>query len=202
YSRLNRQTGAIDVYARKLVVDEVANPEVEITLDEAREIDSAAEIGGEVVISKPSPPLGRIAAQAAKQVIYQKVKEAERENIHSEYSDRIGELVNGIVKRFERGDLVVDLGKTEAVLPRRGAVPRRALQPGRSHPDRDRRRGQDGQGSAGDGLAHRCPAADEAVRDGSAGNLRWDRRHHVGGPGSGRPGEDRRPIEGPGRGPG
>src|SRR5213593_788672 len=118
-SRLNRDTGAIEVYARRTVVEEVANSETEISLEEARSIAPDAEIGGAIEFSKPSPPLGRIAAQAAKQVIYQKVKEAERENIHSEYSGRISELVNGIVKRFERGDLIIDLGKTEAVLPRR-----------------------------------------------------------------------------------
>ena len=118
-SRLNRETGAIEVFVRKTVVDEVQNPESEISLEEARLIVSSTEIGGFVDVAKPSPTLGRIAAQAAKQVIYQKVKEAERENIHSEYSGRIGELVNGIVKRFERGDLVIDLGKTEAILPRR-----------------------------------------------------------------------------------
>jgi len=119
FSRLNRETGAIEVFAKKLVVDEVASPETEISIEEAQAIDPSAQVGGEIEFAKPSPPLGRIAAQAAKQVIYQKVKEAERENIHAEYSGRIGELVNGIVKRFERGDMVIDLGKTEAVLPRR-----------------------------------------------------------------------------------
>jgi N utilization substance protein A len=118
-SRLNRKTGDIEIFAKRLVVEEVVSPETEIGVEEARQISPDCQVGDYLEFAKPSPPLGRIAAQAAKQVIYQKVKEAERENIHSEYSGRIGELVNGIVKRFERGDLVIDLGKTEAVLPRR-----------------------------------------------------------------------------------
>ncbi len=118
-SRLNRATGDIEVFARRTVVETIETEDAEISLEDARQIRPDAALGDVIEISKPTPNLGRIAAQAAKQVIYQKVKEAERENIHHEFNDRVGELVNGIVKRFERGELVVDLGKTEAILPRR-----------------------------------------------------------------------------------
>jgi N utilization substance protein A len=118
-SRLNRTTGDIEDFARRPVVETIESEDSEITVEEAREFKPDATPGDVIEISKQNPNLGRIAAQAAKQVIYQKVKEAERENIHHEFNDRVGELVNGIVKRFERGDLIVDLGKTEAVLPRR-----------------------------------------------------------------------------------
>ena len=118
-SRFNREDGSISVFAVKRVVGQVENPDLEIALDEARSVDPEAALDGTVEIQKPSADLGRIAAQAAKQVLYQKVREAERENVFREFSERIGEILNGIVKRFERGDIVVDLGRTEAVLPKK-----------------------------------------------------------------------------------
>jgi len=118
-SRFNREDGSISVFAVKRVVGQVENPDLEIALDEARSVDPDAALDGTVEIQKPSADLGRIAAQAAKQVLYQKVREAERENVFREFSERIGEILNGIVKRFERGDIVVDLGRTEAVLPKK-----------------------------------------------------------------------------------
>jgi len=84
-----------------------------------RKYDPLAEMESMLRLPKPRVDLGRIAAQAAKQVIYQKVREAERDNVFKEYADRVGEVVNGIVKRFERGDIIIDLGRTEAILPRR-----------------------------------------------------------------------------------
>jgi N utilization substance protein A len=101
------------------VVETVENPSLEISLTEAREIDSTLEIDDTVEIPKPTDVLGRIAAQTAKQVILQKVREAERENIYNEYSQKIGEMVNGVAKRFEGPDIIVDIGKTEALLPLR-----------------------------------------------------------------------------------
>jgi len=118
-SRFNREDGSISVFAVKRVVGQVENPDLEIALEEARSVDPDAALDGTVEIQKPSADLGRIAAQAAKQVLYQKVREAERENVFREFSERIGEILNGIVKRFERGDIVVDLGRTEAVLPKK-----------------------------------------------------------------------------------
>jgi N utilization substance protein A len=118
-ARLNRESGNIEVYALKTVVDMVVDPNSEISLRDATRINPAAELDQEVEVHKPTAALGRIAAQTAKQVIFQKVREAERDNIFSEFGDRIAQLLTGMVKRTENGDLVVDLGRTEAVLPRR-----------------------------------------------------------------------------------
>jgi N utilization substance protein A len=111
--------GAIQIYGVRKVVEDVQDPAREVTLAEARKVDPAAEIDSEIRIPKPTEALGRISAQTAKQVILQKVREAERETIHSEYSGRVGELVNCTVKRIEGQDLMVDLGKTEARLPKK-----------------------------------------------------------------------------------
>jgi N utilization substance protein A len=113
------KNGGIKLYAVKTVADPVADPALEMTPAEAKRIDPAAEIGSIIRIQKPTDALGRISAQTAKQVIFQKVREAERETIYREYSDRVGELVNTSIKRIEGLDLVVDLGKTEARLPKR-----------------------------------------------------------------------------------
>ncbi|MEE9217506.1 MAG: transcription termination factor NusA [Acidobacteriota bacterium] len=118
-SRFDRESGALEVFALKRVVSEVADKDMEITLEEARNIQPDAQLEDAIEIRKPREALGRIAAQAAKQVIYQKVREAERENVYGEYSDRVGDLVNGIVKRFERGDIILDLGRTEAALAKK-----------------------------------------------------------------------------------
>ena len=118
-SRFHKDDGSISVFAIKRVVDEVEDADLEISLEDAHLLDPDAGIDSLVEIPKPTAELGRIAAQAAKQVLYQKVREAERENVYQEFSERIGEIVNGIVKRFERGDIVVDLGRTEAALPKK-----------------------------------------------------------------------------------
>ncbi|MCD6451004.1 MAG: transcription termination/antitermination protein NusA [Acidobacteria bacterium] len=122
-SRFNREKGVFEVFARKQVVEEVTNPEKEISLSEAVKYDPNIKVGEEINIPKSTEGLGRIAAQTAKQVIYQKVLEAEREKIFNEYHPRIGEIVNGIVKRFDRNDVIVDIGRTEAVLPKREQSP-------------------------------------------------------------------------------
>ncbi len=118
-ARLNRETGEVDVFAVKEVVDSVEDDDLEITEEAAREINADAKLGDFVDIPMETAELGRIAAQAAKQVIFQKVRDAERDNIHAEFVERVGELITGLVKRFERGDMVVDLGRTEGLLPRR-----------------------------------------------------------------------------------
>ncbi len=115
----NDQTGALEIFGVKKVVDTVLDPVKEISLQDARRIDPAVEVESEMRFPKPTDALGRISAQTAKQVILQKVREAERETIFSEYSGRVGELVNCSVKRIEGQDLVVDLGKTEARLPKK-----------------------------------------------------------------------------------
>ena len=111
--------GALEIYALKTVTDPVSDPVKEISLNEARRIDPAVEVGGSVRVARPTEALGRISAQTAKQVILQKVREAERETIFSEYSGRVGELVNCTVKRIEGQDLMIDIGKTEARLPKK-----------------------------------------------------------------------------------
>ena len=115
----DEKTGAIQIYGVRKVVEEVTDKDKEITLDAARKIDPDAQIDSEIRIAKPTEALGRISAQTAKQVILQKVREAERENIFSEYSGRVGELVTCVVKRIEGQDLVADLGKTEARIPKK-----------------------------------------------------------------------------------
>jgi N utilization substance protein A len=112
-------TGAIQIFGVKRVVDPVTDPDKEISLDEAQKHNPAVEIGGEVRFAKSLDALGRISAQTFKQVILQKVREAERENIYSEFSGRVGELVTCVVKRLEGPDLVADLGKTEARIPKK-----------------------------------------------------------------------------------
>src|SRR5580693_3741829 len=117
--KFNATTGQVDVYAVRTVVEEVVDPKKEMGLAEARKVDPSSEVGAELLIPKPTAVLGRIAAQTAKQVIMQKVREAERDTIFNEYNGRVGELVNCIVKRFEGPDVIVDLGRTEARLPKR-----------------------------------------------------------------------------------
>jgi N utilization substance protein A len=112
----NDATGALEIYGVKKVVEDVQDPVKEISLGDAQRMDPAAQLESEVRFPKPTDALGRISAQTAKQVILQKVREAERETIFSEYSGRVGELVNCMVKRIEGQDLMVDLGKTEARL--------------------------------------------------------------------------------------
>jgi transcription termination/antitermination protein NusA len=115
----NRETGQIELYAVKRVVEQVANPDIEISLEEAlSEVGEGVEIGDELQFPRPVEDLGRIAAQTAKQIIFQKVREAERNNIYEEYIGKKGDLVNGFIKRFERGNVIVDLGKIESILPR------------------------------------------------------------------------------------
>ncbi len=118
-SRFNNETGLIEVFAVRQIVEDVEDSAVQISLDEARRLIPEAEVGQEIEFPKPTDVLGRIAAQTAKQVIFQKVREAERDNVFAEYSGRVGEVVNGIIKRQEMGDFVVDLGRAEAVLPRK-----------------------------------------------------------------------------------
>jgi N utilization substance protein A len=116
---LDEATGAIHIYGVRRVVAEVTDPDKEMSLEDARATHPQAEIDSEIRFPKPTDVLGRISAQTAKQVILQKVREAERENIYSEYSGRVGELVTCVIKRVEGQDLAADLGKTEARLPKK-----------------------------------------------------------------------------------
>ena len=118
-ARFDQETGMLEIFAVKRVVENVEDPSLEISLEEAREIDPSLGIDDTVELPKPTDVLGRIAAQTAKQVILQKVRDAERQNIFNDYSQKVGELITGVVKRFEGPDIIVDIGKTEAMLPLR-----------------------------------------------------------------------------------
>ena len=121
-TRFNTETGQVDLFALKSVVEEVTNAATEVSIDEARALYGEGvdvELGDEIEFPKATEVLGRIAAQTAKQVIFQKVREAEREHVFAEYNERVGEVVNGTVKRFENGDIILEIGRIEAVLPRK-----------------------------------------------------------------------------------
>ena len=121
---IDSKTGEISVVSKKIIVDAVTNPKTEVSLQEARQFDNEAEVGDEIGSVIEMSDLGRIAAQTAKQVIFQKVREAEWEAVQKEYSTRQGDLVNGIILGVERRNYLVDLGKTEAVLPIQEQIPR------------------------------------------------------------------------------
>jgi len=127
---IDPKTGEISVVSKKIIVDTVANPKAEISLKEAREYDEGAEVGDEIGSLIEMDELGRIAAQTAKQVIFQKVREAEWEAVQKEYSTRQGDLVNGIILGMERRNFLVDLGKTEAILPIQEQIPRETYRRG------------------------------------------------------------------------
>jgi len=119
-ARFNNETGQMELVAVKRIVEIVTNAATEMSLDEAHTLyGDEAEVDMEVEFPRPTEDLGRIAAQTAKQVIFQKVREAERENVFAEFNQQIGDVKNGIVKRFENGDIIVELGRIEAVLPRK-----------------------------------------------------------------------------------
>lgn len=127
---IDSKTGEISVVSKKTIVETVVNPKTEVSLQEARQFDSEAEVGDEIGSVIEMSDLGRIAAQTAKQVIFQKVREAEWEAVQKEYSTRQGDLVNGIILGMERRNYLVDLGKTEAVLPIQEQIPRETYRSG------------------------------------------------------------------------
>jgi N utilization substance protein A len=129
-AEIDRKTGDIHLARYLEVADEIENEATQITLDVARRKNPDAQIGD--FLTEPLPPIdfGRIAAQTAKQVIVQKVREAERARQYNEYKDRVGEIVNGIVKRVEFGNVTVDLGRAESVLRRDEVIPRENFRPG------------------------------------------------------------------------
>jgi N utilization substance protein A len=138
-TRFNTETGQVDLFALKTVVEDVTTAATEISLKEAREmyralygdeVANSIELGDEMEFPKPTEVLGRIAAQTAKQVIFQKVREAERENVYAEFSQRVGEVQNATIKRFENGDIVVEIGRNEAVIPRKEQSRAESYNPG------------------------------------------------------------------------
>ena len=127
---INRKSGEIEIARVLKIVEEVENKAIEITLEEGKKRDNSASIGD--YFYEPLPPieLGRVAAQTAKQVIVQKVRDAEREKQYEEFKDRVGEVVNGLVKRVEYGNVIVDLGRGEAFIRRDDVIPRETFRPG------------------------------------------------------------------------
>ncbi len=126
-SQFNEETGEAEIWSEQSVVATIEDPENQIRLEDAVKISPDAQLGEMVLVKQELRDLGRIAAQLAKQVILQKVREAEIENIYNEYQEKKGDLINGIVQRFEHGDIIVELGKAEGILPRREQVFREAF---------------------------------------------------------------------------
>lgn len=124
--------GRFQLYSVKKVVENVTNPKLEISLEEAAKVNREARLGDEVKILIPmeAQGFGRIAAQTAKQVIIQRVREAERDSLYQNYKNREGELISGIVHRVSKGSVIIDLGKAEALLPAREQLPQEELRPG------------------------------------------------------------------------
>ena len=130
HAEINPKTGELRLARHMLVVDNVENPSNQISVEDAKKRNPAAQVGDTIADTLPPLEYGRIAAQSAKQVIVQKVREAERDRQYQEYKDRIGDIVNGIVKRVEYGNVVVDLGRGEAIIRRDEMLPRETLRNG------------------------------------------------------------------------
>tara|TARA_B100001971_G_C18268008_1_gene596111 strand:- start:44721 stop:46148 length:1428 start_codon:yes stop_codon:yes gene_type:complete len=129
-ARYNADDGEIEIFQYKNVVDAVKDPIVEINMDDAKELDEDAEIGDQLGIKIDDPRFSRVDIQTAKQIIFQKVRDAEREILFSEFKHREGELVTGIVRRYERGNVIVDLGKADAILARKEIIYGETFNPG------------------------------------------------------------------------
>jgi len=126
----NEESGEIEVFQFKEVAEVVTEPEIEISLPEGRKLDPECEVGDSLGTKMDTSTFGRIAAQSAKQVIIQKMKDAEKDAVYASFIDRKGEILNGIVQRIDRGDIIVNLGQTDGVLPVREQVPRESYRRG------------------------------------------------------------------------
>lgn len=126
----NEEAGEIEVFQFKEVVEDVENPELEITVEEGRKLDPDCEVGDSLGMKVDTATFGRIAAQSAKQVIIQKMKDAERDAVYKSFIDRKGEIINGIVQRIDRGNIIVNLGHTEGILSVRDQIPKEAYRRG------------------------------------------------------------------------
>ncbi len=126
----NEENGELEVFQFKEVVEKIAEPDLEIGIEEGRRLDPECEVGDSLGVKMDTTTFGRIAAQSAKQVIIQKMKDAERDAVFTNFIDRKGEVINGIVQRIEKGNLIVNLGQTEGVLPTREQVPRESYRRG------------------------------------------------------------------------
>jgi N utilization substance protein A len=129
--QFNEELGEIEVFQYRTVVDEVLDEDAEISFEEARQLDPEVELDDDLGEKMNNiADLGRIAAQSAKQVIIHRMRDAEREVVYEMFRDREGSIVNGIVQRFERGNMIINLGRTDAVLPRDGQIPKRSFKQG------------------------------------------------------------------------
>ena len=128
-ARFNEELGEIELFEFREVVEQVTDKDAHISLSDARAFDPEAEVGDEIGVKVDTSSFGRILAQTAKQVIIQRIREAERDTVFEEYKDRAHEIVNGIVRRFEKGAIIVDLGRAEAVIPPKEQVPRENYRP-------------------------------------------------------------------------
>jgi N utilization substance protein A len=126
----NKEMGEIEVFEFKEVVEKVTDERCQVSLEEARKLDPESEIGDSLGMKMDTDTLGRIAAQSAKQVIMQRLREAERDAVYEDFKDRKGEIVNGIVQRFDRGGIIANLGKAEAELPLKEQIPNETYTPG------------------------------------------------------------------------
>ncbi|MHB1218840.1 MAG: transcription termination factor NusA [Alphaproteobacteria bacterium] len=129
-AEIDRKSGDIKLYRYRQAVETVENEATQLTLEAARKLDPKVEIGGFIVDPLPPIDFGRVAAQTAKQVIVQKVREAERQRQYMEYRDRVGEIVHGLVKRIEFGNILVDMGRAEAIIRREELIPRETFRQG------------------------------------------------------------------------
>ncbi|MCF8059837.1 MAG: transcription termination factor NusA [Bacteriovoracaceae bacterium] len=129
-TRYNAEEDEIEIYQYKNVVEDVRDNIVEINLNDARQLDEDVEVGDQLGIRIENPNFTRVDVQTARQIIFQKVRDAEREILFSEYKDKVGELITGIARRYERGNIIVDLGKADAVLSRREVIPGEAFKTG------------------------------------------------------------------------
>ena len=126
----NEEVGEIEVFQFKDVADEITEPDLQISLEDGRKLDPDCEIGDSLGTKMDTSTFGRIAAQSAKQVIIQKIKDAEKDAVYSSYIDRKGEIIHGIVQRIDRGDIIVNLGHTEGIVPIREQVPKETYRRG------------------------------------------------------------------------
>ena len=129
-AEIDRKSGDIKLYRYRQVVETIENEATQLTLEAGRKLDAEIEIGGFIIDPLPPIDFGRVAAQTAKQVIVQKVREAERQRQYVEYRDRVGEIVHGLVKRIEFGNILVDMGRAEAIIRREELIPRETFRQG------------------------------------------------------------------------
>ena len=129
-AHFNEEMGEIELFEFKEVVEEVEDENTQVPVQEARKLDPEAQIGDSLGLKLDTTELGRIAAQTAKQVIIQRIRDAEKDLIYEEFKDRLGEIIYGIVRRFEKKDMIIDIGKTEAILSQKEQIPRESYRPG------------------------------------------------------------------------